>query len=588
MYSFSLLFEEVKKYKKELIIANIISIIAAIIGVSIPLLIPFLVDEVLLEKRGFLTNTIDTILGTSNEAYMYILIALIVVLVLRVVFFILNFYQTKLFTIISKNITFKIRTNILNHLEKVSLSGYEFFGSGRASSLIVVDVDTVDNFLGTTISRFVISVLMLVAVGIVLFLIDWKMAIFIIFINPFVILLTTKIARKVSKLKKEQNRTFSLFQDAFNETLEMFVQVKASNQEKEFIHSLKNKAQNIKQSSIDFGYKSDAASRFSFLIFMFGFEIFRALGIFMVAYSTLTIGLMLAIFSYLWVMMGPIQDILNIQYAYHNAKMALERINAIFALEKEPEYPKLQNPFQGTKTNGVDLKNINFSYDLKNEILKDINMSFKKGSRVAIVGASGSGKTSLASLIVGFYPFQKGSLEFDGISSDVIGLDVVRDNVFLVLQNPQLFNSTIRENITLGLHVKEDLIQKAVTISQLKPLISSLEEGLDTKVGKHGIKLSGGERQRLSIARMVVKNPNIVILDESTSALDVNTEDILFQELDEYLKGKTTIIIAHRLSTIRSADYIYVLDKGVVVEEGSHEALLEKNGVFAFYYAKNR
>lgn len=588
MYSFSLLFQEVKKYKKELIIANIISLTAAIIGAIIPLFIPFLVDEVLLDKRGGFTATIDKILGSVSEPYIYILIAFGLAVFLRAIFFVLNFFQTKIFTIISKNITFKIRENILSHLQNVSLSGYEFFGSGRASSLIVVDVDTIDNFLGTTISRLVISVLMLVSVGIVLFIIDWKMAVFIILINPFVILLTTKIARKISKLKKEQNKTFSLFQDAFNETLEMFVQVKASNQEKAFIGSLKQKAKNIKESSIDFTYKSDAANRFSFLIFMFGFEVFRALGIFMVAYSTLSIGLMLAIFSYLWVMLGPIQDILNIQYAYHNAKMALERINEIFALKKEPSFPKLHNPFKNTQTNSVELENITFSYDEKNPILKNINIKIKKGSRVAIVGASGSGKTSLASLIVGFYPFSKGSLKFDGISSDTIGLDVVRDNVFLVLQNPQLFNSTIRENITLGLHVKEDLIQKAIQIAQLKPLISSLKDGLDTKVGKHGIKLSGGERQRLSIARMVVKNPNIVILDESTSALDVNTEDILFQELDEYLKGKTTIIIAHRLSTIRSADYIYVLDKGDVVEEGSHEELLAKNGVFAFYYAKNR
>lgn len=587
MYNFHLLFQEVKKYKKEIIIANIISLMAALIGATIPLFIPFLVDEVLLEKKGAFTAIIDMLLSGVNPPYIYILIALGLAIFLRIIFFVLNFYQTKIFTIISKNITFKIRENILSHLQNVSLSGYEFFGSGKASSLIVVDVDTIDNFLGTTISRLVISILMLISVSIVLFVIDWKMAIFIILINPFVVLLTTKIAQKISKLKKRQNKTFSLFQDAFNETLEMFVQVKASNQEKEFIASLKQKAKDIKQSSIEFSYKSDAANRFSFLIFMFGFELFRALGIFMVAYSTLSIGLMLAIFSYLWVMLGPIQDILNIQYAYHNAKMALERINEIFALQKEPHYPKLNNPFHNTQTNSLSLENITFSYDEKTPILQNINMKIKKGSRVAIVGASGSGKTSLASLIVGFYPFQGGKLSFDGISSDTIGLDVIRDNVFLVLQNPQLFNSTIRENITLGLHVKENLIQKAIHIAQLKPLISSLENGLDTKVGKHGIKLSGGERQRLSIARMVVKNPNIVILDESTSALDVNTEDILFQEIDEYLKGKTTIIIAHRLSTIRSADYIYVLDKGVIVEEGSHEELLQKDGVFAFYYAKH-
>lgn len=588
MYTFTHLYKEVKTYKKKLIIANILAIIAAFIGVLIPLFIPFLVDEVLLKKPGIFTVTVDTLLKKPQEPYIYIVIALLLALFLRIVFFILNFYQTKIFTIISKNITYKIREAILEHLKKVSLSGYEFFGSGRASSLVVVDVDTIDTFLGTTISRLLISILMLLAVGCVLFLIDWKMAIFIICLNPFVILLTTKIAQKVSKLKKEQNKTFSLFQDAFNETLEMFVQIKASNREKEYMNLMRKKAKAIKNSSIEFGYKSDGAQRFSFLIFMAGFELFRAAGIFMVAYSTLSIGMMMAIFSYLWVMMGPIQDILNIQYAYHNAKMALERINEIFALPQEPSYPHLHNPFKNTQTNHISLKNITFSYDKKTPILQNITMDFPKGKKVAIVGASGSGKTSLASIIVGFYPFESGSLEFDGISSKDIGLDTIRENVFVVLQNPQLFNSTIKENITLGLDVHHSLMEKALHISQLKNLINSLENGINTKVGKHGIKLSGGERQRLSIARMIVKNPNIVILDESTSALDVHTEDTLFKELEEYLKEKTTIIIAHRLSTIRSADYIYVLDKGKVIEKGSQKELIKQDGVFAYYYAKNR
>lgn len=192
MYNFHLLFQEVKKYKKEIIIANIISLMAALIGATIPLFIPFLVDEVLLEKKGAFTAIIDMLLGGVNPPYIYILIALGLAIFLRIIFFILNFYQTKIFTIISKNITFKIRENILSHLQNVSLSGYEFFGSGKASSLIVVDVDTIDNFLGTTISRLVISILMLISVSIVLFVIDWKMAIFIILINPFVVLLTTK------------------------------------------------------------------------------------------------------------------------------------------------------------------------------------------------------------------------------------------------------------------------------------------------------------------------------------------------------------------------------------------------------------
>jgi ATP-binding cassette subfamily C protein len=290
---------------------------------------------------------------------------------------------------------------------------------------------------------------------------------------------------------------------------------------------------------------------------------------------------MLAIFGYLWVMMGPIQEILNIQYSYHNAKRALNRINKIFQMEKEPAYPHLKNPFKNSKTNSITLKDVYFSYDENNMILKDINMHIKKGTHVAIVGASGSGKTTLAQIMVGFYPLHKGELFYDKTSIKEIGLDVVRENVFLVLQNPMLFNDTIRFNLTLGKEIKDEKIWQALKIAQLKDVVENFDKKLDTYVGKNGVKLSGGQRQRISIARMIIQDPNVVILDESTSALDIHTEESLFEALQDILKEKTVIIIAHRLSTIKQADYIYMLEDGKVIEEGTKEELIQKEGKFA-------
>lgn len=588
MYSFKTLFREVKKYKKELIYANILAILATVVGSLVPLLIPLLIDEVLLKKPGIATHTIDEILGGKSEPYVYVLCVLALGITLRVLFFVFEFFQTKIFATISKNITFKMRQDVIRCLSGVSLSGFEFFGSGKASSLVVVDIDTIDEFLGKIVSRFIISILQFICVTVILLLISWKLALFILLVNPFVVFLTSKIAKKVSKLKKEQNNAFSIFQDAFNETLELFVQIRTSNKERSFFKDMSEKLNDIREKSINFTYKSDGAHRFSFLVFMLGFETIRAAGVIAVAYSNLSIGMMMATFSYLWMMMNPLQDILQIQYAYHNAKMALERINEIFALPKEPVYPHHENPFKDTKTNAISLKNLSFSYDENSKILDNVSMEIPKGKKVAIIGASGSGKTSLAQILVGFYPFSDGELCYDGVSSKKIGLDVIRENVFLVLQNPQLFNSTLRDNIDFGENVSDAVIENAIKIAQLEKLLSELPNGLDTQIGKHGVKLSGGQRQRLSIARMIVKNPNIVILDESTSALDVHTEDILFEELTNYLQQKTTIIIAHRLSTIKNADYIYVLDKGVVLEEGTHEALLQKDGAFASYYNRNK
>jgi len=583
MYSFKTFFTEAKKYKKELIIANILALLAVIVSTPTPLIMPVLVDEVLLKKPGIVTHTIDIFLNGPSKPYIYVGIMLVLAIVLRGLFFILNYLQTKLFTIVSKNISFKLREDLLKHLSKVSINELEFFGSGKSASLLVVDVDTIENFLGSFVSRLIISILTIVGVGIVLLLINWRLALFILILNPFVIIITTKIAKKVSVLKKNQNKAFEVFQEALNETLELFSQIRASNQDKNFFSKVISSAKNIKNKSIEFTYKSDGANRLSFLIFLSGYEVFRAASILVVAYSDLSIGLMLGIFGYLWVMMSPIQDILNMQYAYHNAKKSLERINSIFALKKEPQYKHICNPFKKNITNKIEVKNLSFAYDDSKDILKNINLNIKKGSKVAIVGASGSGKTTLANLLVGLYSFTSGDILYDNCSIKDIGLDIVRDHVYLVLQNPQMFNDTIRANLTFGLQVSDSDLEEAISIAQLGDFVNTLKEGLDTNVGRNGIKLSGGQRQRLSIARMIVQNSNIVILDESTSALDVHTENEMFASLNKYLENKTTIIIAHRLSTIRKADYIYVLDNGAIEEEGTHDELMSLEGTFYSY-----
>lgn len=588
LYTFTSLWHLIKQYKKELIVANIVALTAVIVSTPVPLLMPMLVDEVLLGKQGFVTHFVDRMGGGHYHAYVYIVFVLATVVFLRFLFFLLNYWQTKIFTIVSKNVAFKVREDILNHLQHVAMNQFEAFGSGKAASLLVVDIETIDNFLGVFVSRLIISILTILGVGAVLLMIHWQLGLFILILNPLVIVLTTNLAKKVAKLKKEQNKAYELFQDALSETLEMFVQIRSTNKEKLFFDTIREHSKSIKESSIIFSYKSDGANRLSFLIFLSGFELFRAASIFVVAYSDLSIGAMLAIFGYLWVMMSPIQDILNIQYSYHNAQKALDRINEILILKTEDVTVHASNPFEGIRTNAIDVQDVSFSYDGQKPILEHINLHIPKGSKIAIIGASGSGKTTLAHLLVGLYPMDQGDILFDGISIRQIGLDVVRDHLFLVLQNPQLFNASIAQNLMIDATMDDAKIQEALRIAQLDRFVEELPDGLQTQIGKHGIRLSGGQRQRLSIARMVLQDPNIVILDESTSALDVHTEAKLFNALESYLEGKTTIIIAHRLSTIKKADYIYVLDKGKIVESGTHEALMQNEGAFFKYVIENQ
>jgi ATP-binding cassette subfamily C protein len=204
-------------------------------------------------------------------------------------------------------------------------------------------------------------------------------------------------------------------------------------------------------------------------------------------------------------------------------------------------------------------------------------MEIKAGGNIAIVGASGSGKTTFANILNGFYPLEEGEILYGGIANHMLQLSTIRENIYLILQHPKLFNDTMRFNLTFGNEHSEAEIAKAIEIAQLTDVIAGLEKGLETPVGKDGIKLSGGQRQRVAIARMVLADPKVVIFDESTSALDVHTEARLFEALHGFLETKTVITIAHRLSTIKSAEYIFVLEEGRLVDEGTPQALLQKD-----------
>ncbi len=584
--SFSHIFRELLSHKRTLLKANLLAVLSILISLPIPMLIPLLIDEIILKKSHYLLDHLTPILGAGREALIYVLAVLVIAILLRAIFLSLSALQSYYFAHISKDVTFGIQKRLIDHISKVSLREYENFGSGKIGSLLVVDLATIDSFLGVSVNKFIISILTVIGIGAVLLWIHWQLGLFILILMPFIAYITKKIARKVGEFKRKENRIISEFQDELGENMDLFWQIRASNQEEQMRQKLIQKADAIKNASIDFKYRSEVAAMFSYFLFLAGFEIFRSAGILSVEYSDLTIGKMLGIFGYLWVIMSPFQEIISMQYAYHNAKAALERINTIYDMRLESRYPYLKNPFEGRRTDSVTLVDLNFSYDEESDALKDITIDIPAGSKVAIVGETGGGKSTLASLLVGFYEPTSGDILYDGVSYKEIGWDIIREHTYLVLQSPYLFNATISYNLTMGKEVPKERIEKAIEIAQLRSFIDSLPKGLETLVGKNGVKLSGGQRQRLSIARMVVADPNVVILDESTSSLDVQTEAQLFDALSSFLKERTTIIIAHRLSTITQADQIYFVSDGHIVESGDFKTLKEQRGRFAEYITK--
>ena len=578
--------DEVKQHRGRLLKGNFIALLAVICSVPVPLFLPVLVDEVLLGKPGaFIALFSPWFPKPWHGPVLYVLLALLLTVGLRLVAILLNVWQARTFSLISKEVVFRIRTRMLERLSRIALSEYETLGSGRVTSHFVTDLNAVDGFLGASISGFLVAVLSLIGVAGVLIWMNWQLALFILLLNPLVIGFSTRLGKKVKELKKRENSAFEAFQEALTETLDALNQVRAMNREAHYLARVVDRAGQIRRHAAAFAWKSDAMNRVSFFIFLAGFDAFRAGAMLMVVFSDLTIGEMLAVFSYLWFMMGPVQEIINIQYAWFGANAALGRINGMLALRTVAEPAGGRDPFARGDTVDVELEAACFAYGEGESILDGVNMRIAPGEKVALVGASGGGKSTLVQALLGLYPLKSGVIRYGGVDVGEIGWATVREHVGVVLQHPVLFNASLRENLGLGREFDDDDLWRALEIAQLREFVAELPDGLDSLVGKNGVRLSGGQRQRLAIARMVLGRPSVVILDEATSALDSATERHLHEALAEFLAGRTTLIIAHRLSAVRLADRILVFENGHVVEEGDHDSLMQRGGLYHKLYA---
>ncbi|OEF11107.1 ABC transporter ATP-binding protein [Aliivibrio logei 5S-186] len=579
------LLRQARSYKKRLFSANLIAIVATLISVPIPLFMPLMVDEVLLHKPATGVELLNTLLPSAWQSPVgYILLVLVLVILMRIISQILNIIQGRQFSLVSKTITYQIRLQLLDKLSRISMKEYESRGSGGINSHIITDIDTIDKFLGPTLSRFIVSFLTVLGTAGVLLWINWQLGLFILLVNPIVIYFSRKLGNRVKDLKKKENQAYEKFQTRLIETLDGIYQLRASNRERTFLKQLQVQADDIRNSADQFTWQSEAAGRLSFLLFLLGFELFRAAAMIMVLMSDLSIGQMFAIFSYLWVMLSPIQELLSIQFSWYGASAALKRINTLLHIDEEPKVNSTVNPFDSHVTASISISDLNFSYNEEVHVLKDLSLTIHPGEKVALVGASGGGKSTLIQLLLGLYQPNSGQILFNGHDTRDVGFEKIRNQISVVLQQPILFNDTLRHNLTLGSEYSDDLLWNALDVAQLQDVVIQLTNGLETQIGRQGVKLSGGQRQRLAIARMVLTDPKFVILDEATSALDTATEAALHKALSDFLVGRTTLIVAHRLSAVKQADTIYVLDDGKVTQSGTHHELVTQQGLYQTLY----
>ena len=558
MITFDYLLQQVRYHKKSIIIANVIAVFLTIISVPIPLFIPFLVDEVLLGKEGSFIATVNQFIEISSPEY-YILIVFVLTVLIRAVSVVLSIVRKAYIDQVIEDIRLNVRKKILAHLRDVSMSEYDMLGSGAVSSKMTTDIASVMKFLSGSIGNITVQVLTLIGISIILLYLNWQLALIILILNPLVIKIFIGAFKKVSKMMKERNKAISSFTNSLTESLELFNQIRVQNREVHFTDTVNADAKDIRDRSYEFQLSSSRTMSISRVLLRYSNDLFKAIAVYLVFLGDMSIGEMLAIFVYAGMVMPPIHMIIKFVQDYHDAKEGMDRLNDILRLNIEPKYEMKQDPFKDTTTASIELRDVTFAYDENKTVLKDFNLKIEAGEKVAITGETGSGKSTLANILIGLYPISSGEILYNGVEVKETGYEKIREHIGFVLQSPLMFNAMLRYNLSLGKEYSDEEMFKALKIAQLYDFVDELPKKLDTIVGKNGTKLSGGQRQRLSIARVLLDNPKVIIFDESTSSLDNETENRLLEALNPYIADKTVITIAHRQTTIDKADRVVKL-----------------------------
>lgn len=478
-----------------------------------------------------------------------------------------------------------LRSTLVRKMQQLSLSYHGDMSAGRLQSKVLRDVEAID-FLSRQMMTSLIpaAINLIIVIGLTLYH-SWVVALFFVFMAPTAVTLVRFFRSKMSKQNREVRKKIEEMSGKVSETVEMIPVTRAHGLEEVEIRKVDDALQKIRER----GYRLDILEAYFGSTNWAVFQLFQVGCLFFTAYLSyqgyMEIGDIVMYQSFFAMIINSVSSILNVYPNLVKGFESLHSVTEVIMSDETEEYKGRQKPER--ITDEYRFEGVGFKYKGSDRhVLQDFSLTVKPGETVAFVGESGSGKSTILNLIIGFYKPQSGKIWVDGIPMNELSMRRYRRSLAIVLQNNILFSGTIRENITYGLpHISEEKLQQAIWMANLQDVIDSLPDGLDTSVGEHGGRLSGGQRQRIAIARALVRDPKIIILDEAISALDNASERHVQQAMEQLMEGRTTFIVAHRLSTVKNADRIVVMKKGKIVESGTYDELLNFKG--EFYKLKN-
>lgn len=506
--------------------------------------------------------------------------ALIIAVLGAIASYVASYYTTS----VGQWVANDLRLRTYHHLQQLSLSYYDSHQTGTLLSTITSDVQTIQGFASSSTLGIVVDLFTIVAMLFIMFRLNWDFTLIALAVTPFMLLLVSRFKKAVKKATHEVRKEQSKIVAVVDQGLQSMRVVKAFGRQDFAEKELAEVSRATVTASLKARRVKALLSPIVAVTVAFGTAIVLWRGSALIIAGVMTAGALTVFLSYLNKFFKPVQDLATMTNAIAQAAVGVERIRGILDADTIiPERPDAREP-QALRGE-IEFDHVAFAYDADAPVLTDVSFKVKAGQMVGVVGPTGCGKSTVVSLIPRFYDATAGTVKIDGADIREYKFHALRDQIGYVLQEPQLFEGSVRDNIAFGKSgVTEEQILEAAKLANADEFIARMPHGYDTMIGERGETLSGGQRQRIGIARAIIRNNPILILDEPTAALDTESESLVMEALERLMKGRTVITIAHRLSTIRDADKIVVLKGGVVAEEGSHDELIARNGVYAELY----